>query len=44
VPYSDDRELIMDILRHGSDVEVQAPAELRSRVAQALKQAAKQYG
>lgn len=44
VPYSDDRELIMDILRHGADVEVQAPAELRERVREALKQAAKQYG
>jgi predicted DNA-binding transcriptional regulator YafY len=43
VPYSDDRELVMDILRHGPDVEVQGPAELRSRVAQALKEAAKKY-
>ena len=43
VPYSDDRELIMDILRHGADVEVQAPAELRTRVRDALKQAQKAY-
>jgi predicted DNA-binding transcriptional regulator YafY len=44
VPYSDDRELIMDILRHGADVEVQGPPELRERVREALKQAQKQYG
>jgi len=44
VPYSDDRELIMDILRHGPDVEVQGPPELRERVRQALKAAQKQYG
>jgi predicted DNA-binding transcriptional regulator YafY len=44
VPYSDDRELIMDILRHGADVEVQAPPELRARVREALKAAAKPYG
>jgi predicted DNA-binding transcriptional regulator YafY len=43
VPYSDDRELIMDILRHGAEVEVQGPPALRERVRQALAQAAKQY-
>lgn len=43
VPYSDDRELIMDILRHGADVEVQGPPDLRERVREALKQAQKQY-
>jgi predicted DNA-binding transcriptional regulator YafY len=43
VPYSDDRELIMDILRHGADVEVLGPAALRERVGQALKQAQSQY-
>jgi predicted DNA-binding transcriptional regulator YafY len=43
VPYSDDRELVMDVLRHGADVEVQGPPELRARVAQALKEAAKRY-
>jgi len=31
-PYSDDRELIMDILKHGAEVEVLAPAALRERV------------
>lgn len=33
VPYTDDRELVMDILRHGADVEVIGPAALRTRVA-----------
>jgi len=33
VPYADDRELLMDILRHGSHVEVEAPDSLRESVA-----------
>jgi predicted DNA-binding transcriptional regulator YafY len=32
-PYADHRELIMDILKFGADVEVLAPPDLRSRVA-----------
>lgn len=32
LPYSDDRELLMDILRHGQHAEVLAPASLRERV------------
>lgn len=32
VPFSDDRELIMDILRHGEHVEVLEPAELRAKI------------
>lgn len=32
VPYSDDREILGDILRFGADVEVLAPAELRRKV------------
>jgi predicted DNA-binding transcriptional regulator YafY len=32
IPYSDDRELVMDILRHTPEVEVLAPACLRVRV------------
>ncbi len=43
LPYSDDRELIGDILRHGPDVEVLEPGELRRKVAQALKQALGNY-
>jgi predicted DNA-binding transcriptional regulator YafY len=33
VPYADERELLMDILRHGRHVEVEAPASLREAVA-----------
>lgn len=33
VPYSDERELLMDILRHGRHVEVEAPESLRRTVA-----------
>ena len=32
LPYHDDRELVMDVLRHGADVEVMGPAELRRAV------------
>jgi len=32
LPYSDSRELVMDILRHGAEVEVLAPDELRDEV------------
>jgi predicted DNA-binding transcriptional regulator YafY len=43
VPYAEDRELVMEILKYGADVEVLAPASLRKRVADALKQAAERY-
>lgn len=43
LPYSDDRELVMDILKHGPDVEVLGPPELRARVREWLKGALKQY-
>jgi len=43
IPYSDNRELVMDILRHGSEVEVIAPQKLRKRVGQELKAALKYY-
>jgi len=33
VPYADERELLMDILRHGQHVTVETPASLRKRVA-----------
>jgi predicted DNA-binding transcriptional regulator YafY len=42
-PYSDDRELSMDILRHGSEVEVLAPASLRRRVAAQAAAVARRY-
>ncbi len=43
VPYHDARELIMDILKYGPDVEVVAPAQLRDEVRRQLQQAAAQY-
>ncbi len=43
VPYSDPRELLMDILKYGPDVEVLAPPELRELVAQRLAEAAARY-
>ncbi len=43
VPYSQDPELMMDILKHGDEVEVLAPPELRKRVAEKLTEAARQY-
>jgi predicted DNA-binding transcriptional regulator YafY len=43
VPYRDDRELLLEILKHGPDVEVLAPDELRAKVHAALARAAAQY-
>lgn len=43
VPYSDPRELVMDILKYGPDVEVVAPPELRRQVAERLRAAARRY-
>jgi predicted DNA-binding transcriptional regulator YafY len=43
VPYSDDRELLRDILKHGPDVEVLAPETLREQVRAAVVEAGKQY-
>lgn len=34
VPYADERELVMDILRHGRHVVVEAPASLKQQVAE----------
>lgn len=42
-PYGDDRELLGDILRHGPDVEVLAPKELRERCQTLLVDAARVY-
>lgn len=44
IPYSDDRELIMDILRHGPEVVVLGPAELKRRVCDVLACTLDQYG
>jgi len=43
IPYSDPRELLMDILKYGAEVEVIAPAELREKVAERLRAAAERY-
>ncbi|WP_019023362.1 MULTISPECIES: YafY family protein [unclassified Thioalkalivibrio] len=43
IPYADPTELIQEILRHGAGVEVLAPESLRTRVAEALREAARQY-
>ena len=43
VPYSDARELLMDILKYGPEVEVVAPEELRSEIARRLLAAAARY-
>ena len=43
LPYADATELAMDILRHGTQVKVLAPAALAKLVATRLKDAAAQY-
>jgi predicted DNA-binding transcriptional regulator YafY len=43
VPYSDERELIGDILRHGAEVEVVAPPALRQKVQKVIAQTHKMY-
>ena len=43
LPYANPTELVMDILRHGSGVEVLGPASLRKHVRQELKAAAARY-
>jgi predicted DNA-binding transcriptional regulator YafY len=43
VPYAADRELIMDILRFGPNVQVLAPADLRRKVRAALERALAEY-
>ena len=36
-PFSDEREFLMDILKHGADCEVLGPPELRSKVVNEVK-------
>lgn len=43
IPYRDDRELVMDVLRHGAEVEVVEPAVLRAAVEKALRCALDRY-
>ncbi len=42
-PYADDRELIGDIMRFGADVQVLAPAGLRTKVQKGFLEAAARY-
>lgn len=44
IPYSDARELVLDILKYGPDVEAIAPSELRREVAKRLREAVRRYG
>ncbi len=43
IPYKEPRELVMDIMRHGANVEVLAPEELGTAVRDGLRIAAGQY-
>lgn len=43
IPYADHRELIMDILKHGTHCEVLGPASLRQAVAAEVGQMAEKY-
>ena len=43
IPYSDERELLGDILRFGAEVEVLEPADLRKRIKRALHEAVGRY-
>ena len=43
IPYRESRELVMDIMRHGKDVEVLAPDDLRRQVQDGLDLASRQY-
>lgn len=44
IPYSDDRELVMDILRHTPEVEVLEPAGLRQRVLEKMREGLLRWG
>ena len=44
LPYRDSRELVMDVMRHGANVEVVAPDTLRAEVGRQLERAAGAYG
>ena len=43
VPYGEDWELVQDILRQGSDVEVIAPAGLRDKVRGVIERMRERY-
>jgi predicted DNA-binding transcriptional regulator YafY len=43
IPYRDERELVMDVLRHGAEVEVVSPVALRDKIKSQLNQMLKLY-
>ena len=43
VPYTDDRELVRDILKFGPDCKVEGPPELKKRVADQARKTAALY-
>lgn len=43
VPYNDPRELVMDVLKYGPDVEVLGPDSLRAEVVKRLHQSIRRY-
>jgi len=43
VPYSDERELVMEVLRYGPDVKVIGPPELRSEIVRRIQKMADKY-
>ena len=43
VPFSNQQELIMDILRYGPDVQVLAPQSLRNQIRNRLKDTLERY-
>jgi len=44
LPYANDQELLMDVLKYGPEAEVLGPPALRERAAQQLREAAAKYG
>jgi predicted DNA-binding transcriptional regulator YafY len=44
VPYRDDRELVLEVMKHGAEVEVLAPTELRRKIAALHRAAAEANG
>lgn len=43
LPYADDTELLMDLLRHGPDVQVEAPEALRTKLRERLQATLARY-
>ena len=42
-PYRDERELVMDILKYGPDIEAVGPESLRKQIAEKLTKALELY-